>query len=363
MLYVFTDNAGWREQFPEMERWQYRELRTRPWFGYRADFALGLIPLLWTMRKRYDVILASGLASFSTHSAFLFAMMFKKRFIIWSEDWMWSKRLLARMVLPYVRFLVRHAHAHVVAGTKARQFLLSLGVSSGTIFVAPTAASLPKDIESSDTEATRQQYGLRGKLVFVYVGRVVAYKGLDLLIRAFGQVVAQFPNAALLIAGDGPFAPQCKQLLKELHLPNVVWPHETTKDTTASLEPVTRSSALRFMRAGDVFVLPGRFRWHDAVPSESWGLTMNEASALSKPLLASSSVAAAFDLIKEGVNGFRVHENDSAALAAAMRFFLEHPEAVTAFGKASHSLVTTRCSYEKMCEGFVRAITSTVSSR
>jgi glycosyltransferase involved in cell wall biosynthesis len=57
-----------------------------------------------------------------------------------------------------------------------------------------------------------------GALVVGYVGRFVAIKDLATLIRAFGRVVAERPDAALLMVGDGPLRPEVEALVAALTL-------------------------------------------------------------------------------------------------------------------------------------------------
>jgi glycosyltransferase involved in cell wall biosynthesis len=65
---------------------------------------------------------------------------------------------------------------------------------------------------------------------------------------------------------------------------------------------------------------------------------LNEAAAAGLPLVASEGAGAAYDLIEEGVNGFRVPVGDEAALAAALRRLAEDEELRIAAGSRSREL-------------------------
>jgi glycosyltransferase involved in cell wall biosynthesis len=55
--------------------------------------------------------------------------------------------------------------------------------------------------------------------VVLYVGRLVRYKKVDLLIRSFARVVRDFPNASLWIAGDGPEKTSLERIAEHYNLP------------------------------------------------------------------------------------------------------------------------------------------------
>src|SRR6185503_17867362 len=53
--------------------------------------------------------------------------------------------------------------------------------------------------------------------------------------------------------------------------------------------------------------------------SEPWGMVLNEAAAAGLPLVATEAAGGGYDLIEQGVNGYRVPVDDPAALADALR--------------------------------------------
>jgi 1,4-alpha-glucan branching enzyme len=91
----------------------------------------------------------------------------------------------------------------------SKEDLVNFGVRADKIAV------IPNGIESS----SYQQYSTRAgsdttsiKHSAVFVGRLVFYKNLQTVIRAFRKVIAVIPNAKLIIMGDGPSK---EELLKE----------------------------------------------------------------------------------------------------------------------------------------------------
>jgi glycosyltransferase involved in cell wall biosynthesis len=72
-------------------------------------------------------------------------------------------------------------------------------------------------------------------------------------------------------------------------------------------------------RLGDVFVLPS------AGPGETWGLSVNEAMACSRPVIVSSKCGCAADLVRD--NGFVFEAQNKDALVNAMLSFAEQKSA------------------------------------
>jgi glycosyltransferase involved in cell wall biosynthesis len=105
---------------------------------------------------------------------------------------------------------------------------------------------------------------------FAYLGRLVDWKAVDLLIRAFQQVAGQAPKARLEIIGSGRMEADLKRLTGELRLDDRV---------TFSGWMTPQEAAQRFL-VSDVLVLPSL--------RECGGIVMLEAMALGLPVLATN---------------------------------------------------------------------------
>jgi glycosyltransferase involved in cell wall biosynthesis len=81
-------------------------------------------------------------------------------------------------------------------------------------------------------------------------------------------------------------------------------------------------------RLGDVFVLPSRG------PGETWGLAGNEAMACGRPVIVSSDVGCAPDLVDE-TNGAVVPSDDAGALRDALKDVLSDSEKQRRMGECS----------------------------
>lgn len=107
----------------------------------------------------------------------------------------------------------------------------------------------------------------------------------------------------------------------------------------------------RTYAAADVVVLPS------FGPSETWGLAINEAMCMARPVIVSSHVGCALDLVRQDQNGMVFHAGDVAALAACLRDAFADRSRLRSWGEESRKMVE-KYSYTQMSEGLVTALTS-----
>ena len=349
---------GLAKNFRESTKWNYTDLKQYPMVGYSSDFSPGLITELIRRQYSYDIILSSGLATFATHISFPIAKLLKKKFIIWSEDWMWSKSVIARMVLPYVRTMVQRADACIAAGKNAKELFLHMGAKPERVFVAPNCALdvAKMHMDNKKLEDFQNTVNPTKKIVISYLGRVVSYKALDTLIDAFSELEKKARNVLLLIVGDGPFAPACARLIQKKNITNFYWPQYNHLTAAQEYESIPHDELMYYAWLSDILVLPGRFKMQDHVTCESWGLILNEAISLGKPIISTNSVAAAYDLIENDKNGYRIPEDSSEALADGLEKLVKNPAGRKAMGIRSREIFETRFQYPNMMQGFQNAI-------
>lgn len=129
---------------------------------------------------------------------------------------------------------------------------------------------------------------------FLFVGRFVKQKGLDVLLEAYLRYrgVAADPWD-LIICGTGPM----EGLLRGVE----------GVDRRGFIQPTDLPAVFR--EAG-AFVLPSRY--------EPWGVVVAEAAASGLPLVLSDRVGAGLDLLRHHHNGFAFPSGSAAALAEAL---------------------------------------------
>jgi glycosyltransferase involved in cell wall biosynthesis len=239
-------------------------------------------------RLRPDVVVVGGWNQPAFWQAALYARAARTPLVVWVESTARDERAGRRPVEAAKRALVRSAAGFVVPGRAAAEYVRSLG--GREIALAPNAVDLDVFGRRAENRAElRARLGLDG-VTFLCVSRLSPEKGVDVLVRAFDGVPGE-----LALVGDGPD----RERVAALAGPSV-----------RLLGRVERDELVDWYAAADAFVMPSR--------SETWGMSMQEAAAAGLPLIASEAPGAGYDLIDEGVNGFRVPVEDVEALRAAL---------------------------------------------
>jgi phosphatidylinositol alpha-1,6-mannosyltransferase len=181
-------------------------------------------------------------------------------------------------------------------------------------------------------EAKREKLGLAGRPTVVCVSRMVPRKGQDTLIKAWPGIKRQVDNAALLLVGDGPYAPELKQLTGKLNL------HQDVIFTG----PVPWPELPSYYDAADVFAMPCRTR-RAGLDVEGLGIVYLEASATGLPVIGGDSGGAP-DAILDGETGYVV--GDPSALTQRITELLTDPGKARAMGEKGLAWVDREWRWE-----------------
>jgi len=156
-----------------------------------------------------------------------------------------------------------------------------------------------------------QTFGLEpGTPVVLCACRTVPEKGVDVLLRAFDLLSAQYPAAGpspvLVYIGDGPAFSDLQRL--RASLPSASHIHLAGY----------RADAIELVAGADVCVSP-------SVWEEAFGLSVLEPMALGVPVIG-SAVGGIPEILVDGETGLLVPPADPGALAAALHKLLSNPE-------------------------------------
>ena len=135
---------------------------------------------------------------------------------------------------------------------------------------------------------------------FVYVGRLRAEKGVDLLLHAFAAVLPSSPGSSLRVVGDGPQRADLERLAADLGLGESV--------SFAGWIPPERVSG----ELVGAWALVAPSRW-----AEPLGLSAIEAAVHGVPVIASGA-GGFLETVEPGVTGMLFERNDAEALAACL---------------------------------------------
>lgn len=182
------------------------------------------------------------------------------------------------------------------------------------------------------------QGGNDGMRRLLFSGALIERKGVDLLARAFRDLVRANDHVQLDIVGDGPLR---NKLMR-------------------ALAPVSGNVTFHgFRQWGE---LPDYYAQADilCVPSryDGWGLVVPEGLAAGLPVIATDRMGAAIDLLREGVNGWSAEAGDCESLRLALKKALamsdqdlKRMSAAAADSVANHSLADGVRRFEQAVAG------------
>ena len=191
---------------------------------------------------------------------------------------------------------------------------------------APGAEASQRDA----LEPIRAELGLTADaLVVGMMCRLTAQKGVSIGLQAFAAIAHAFPQAILLIAGEGPERSELERTAAELGLSGSVrflgW----------------RADSGRILAVLDLLMAPSRW--------EGFGLVVLEAMARGVPVLA-TRVGALPEIIADGETGLLVAAGDVGALAAALGKLLGDAGLRARLGAAGRARARREFRLERMAE-------------
>ena len=227
------------------------------------------------------------------------------------------QRLWSAIFRPFLDDLLRRAHTIVVTSPAYLDSSAVLRRHRERCGVVPYGIELSR-FDSPDPDAVsaiRARYGPR---LLLAVGRLVYYKGFDVLIRALASI-----DGRLLLIGDGPLREPLQQLARTTGV----------ADRVVFLGELQNESAAPFFRAAEVFVLPSVAR------SEAFGIVQLEAMASGTPVVNTSLVSGVPWVSQHGVTGLTVPPQDPAALSVAVETLLNDAALRRRLGEAARARV------------------------
>lgn len=161
--------------------------------------------------------------------------------------------------------------------------------------------------------ASKSQDTLEKGPCLLYVGRLIRWKGVDYLLRAFARFALRHPNAHLIIVGMGEEAANLKALATSLKISAMV----DFKGFVAHTELPS------LYRQADIFILPSII--DQTGETEGLGTVLLEAMAAGVPVIG-SRVGGIPDIITDNVSGLLFTPKNDLELADCILRLWDDPE-------------------------------------
>jgi rhamnosyl/mannosyltransferase len=165
--------------------------------------------------------------------------------------------------------------------------------------------------------------------IVLFVGRLIYYKGADVLVRAMASV-----DADLVIIGRGPLRDELGRSAEASGIAQRV----------AFLDPVGDADLAAWYHAADVFCLPSVAR------SEAFGLVQLEAHAAGTPVVSTALTTGVPFVNQDGVTGLVVPPGDAAALADALTRLISDDDLRARLGRQARERAQAEFTIERMVD-------------
>ena len=285
--------------------------------------------------KKFELIHANNLGSIIAGT--ILSRLFNKPLVVTIHDifttssqdhWHeWTKQgnsisKITSIVAPIVeKITVKIAPniIHTVSNT-TKEDLIKFGATA-KIKVIPNGIDL-SDYKISESKKEYDKY-------VVFIGRLVFYKNLDVIISAFVDVVKQLHNSKVLIVGDGPMRNKWEKKVMDLKL----------QENVKFVGYIPDNEKIRLLRRSSALVLPSFV--------EGFGLVILEAFALEKPVLV-ANVKPLSELVCDNIDGFVLSVDNPKEWAEKLIYMLSNKEICEKMGKCGRLKVEREYSLERV---------------
>lgn len=290
---------------------------------------------------RFKVIVMTGMPVLESIPTFIIAKLLRVPIIIRETHWYWPKTLPSMFTWPINKIIVSNSNLVVCPGKKAYEYWHSLSIPNNKLLIVPFYASTLKIDQKIEEAAIDFHTTYRNNVVILYFGRLIEKKGIDYLIKAFAKLHERFDNIVLMIIGEGPERHNLEKLCIQMKLTDVVFRGAVEEKLKAA-----------YFLGADIYVYPSITL---GLPEE-WPLGVVEAMSVGKPVIVSTAVGSAPDVVKQGVNGFVVQEKNVNALYNAIKIMIENPALRIRMGLASKYIIEEGFTYYHAVKGLDTAI-------
>lgn len=225
-----------------------------------------------------------------------------------------SKYIIKRLLYPILFNLI---NLFLPGGTKQVKYLRHYGVKSARIIPVQMTVDVSgmqryaETLTDKDRQRVREVYGInKNDVVFLFVGRLIVHKGIIDLILAFSRIKNQ--NVILLFVGDGELRQKIEKAAK-------------ADEKISYAGRLSGKELVETYYAADVLVLPSYF--------EPWGLVVNEAMAMGRPVIVSDKVGCIDDLVDPHETGIVVKAGRISELQSAIEYLMNAPDKRKAMGR------------------------------
>ncbi|RLG60556.1 hypothetical protein DRN86_02225 [Candidatus Geothermarchaeota archaeon] len=228
---------------------------------------------------------------------------------------------VSRTALSAYKYYISKAEAIISVSQAANRFIKPFTSRTSTKIVIPNGVDVYR-FQPPKKEALEPN--------ILFVGRLVHRKGPHVLIKAFKEVVTEFPEAKLFIVGEGYMKPYLAYLAGKLNL----------KDKIRFLGSIPDNLLPKIYREAVLVTIPSLY-------SESFCIVAIEALASGRPVVASNTGGLP-EVVENDVCGFLVQPGNAKSLAGYISIILSDHKLHLKLARNARKIAEQKYSWENI---------------
>jgi glycosyltransferase involved in cell wall biosynthesis len=240
------------------------------------------------IKNKYDLIFLTNYRYATEMLAYIIVKFLKTPYCVEIDGGKIKKEI--RLAYYFKKWLLNGAAAYFSPAKAADELFIHYGVDRSKLIRYPFTSIDENYIIKEDELIKKIERKKGNPLTFLFVGRIIPEKGVDLLVNAYNEYCRiSDDNSKLIIVGNTPN--------KKFH--HYIIEHKNK--TTEIRNFASTKNLIEIYDEADVFVFPSLY--------DPWGLVINEAMARGLVILTSDTVVSANELIEDGINGYKFEIN------------------------------------------------------
>ncbi len=299
------------------------------------------------------VIAVFNVGNLNIYILLLLRKIFKFKIILWSfgydpaTGFNPDKNFSDKMRL----YLSQKADAVIFYWENGKQEVSKFSKKTGHYFVAPNTLDTNKMLElkrafdKTGKEKIKSELNVKVQFHFLYIGRLLKDKQMEILLKAFKLTEENFNECRLTVIGEGPEKNNLINLSEELKIRNIHFAGEILDEEQTG----------KWIYISDAFIMPGRL-----------GLSVVHSFCFGTPVISQKKDShfhgEGIGYLKKGVNGLLCEDGNEFDLYEKMISIISDKELSAKLREGAFHAALNECNVEKMIEGFKQAVYYAVKS-
>jgi phosphatidylinositol alpha-1,6-mannosyltransferase len=317
-------------------------------------YALVQGALLLYRNPRIKIVL--GGSALVTPIVVVLARLFGRKAVVQTHglDLIYPNMLYQLLCARWVKFCDRViANSHYTATVAEKK-----GTRSGAIVVIPPGVDWSR-FNSLLCATTREELGLLGRRILLFVGRLARRKGIEEFINSsLPRIVQAVPDVCFVVVGHNPTD---SLVHREDVLSNLrqIIAKRSLEDHVHLLGQLSDDQLVNIYGAADLMIFPALPMQNDV---EGFGLVLLEAAAAGIPAVA-TRLGGIPDAVEHNKSGILVEPNNYEALSQSVIDLLTDEEKRCRMGEYARQRVKEQFSWEKITTRYESVLSDVVARR